>query len=116
MIDNDIFGLSEEKQDKQRTKAEQEQRQRDLADIAFILKHPQGRRTIWKMMERCGMFHLIFNTNAKFTDFYLGRRSIGLELLNEVNEVDAGAYAQMQAEYISEQKSKRKEKEKQNAV
>jgi hypothetical protein len=98
----------EVKIDKQRSKDEAEKKQRELTDLNSILKTPAGRRFIWKLLSKAGMFHVIFTSNAKLEDFNLGRRSIGLELLAEVNEVDTGAYPQMQAEYISEQKSRKK--------
>lgn len=110
----DIF--NHEAENKKINDEERKLRSREVGDIKKILELPQGRRVIWKILTDCHIFNISFNLNTKQEDFREGERNIGLKVLDRVNEADVNAFAQMQAEYVSEQKSKeaikQKEKEK----
>lgn len=82
-------------------------RQRELSDIRAVLKSPEGRRFIWKLLSDAGIFRSSFSQNAMQTSFMEGQRDNGLRLLHDVNEAEPNAFARMQAEYLSEQKSKK---------
>ena len=90
-------------------------RQRDVGDLRRILKEPEGRRFVWRLLGKAGIFHTSFALNSNQTAFSEGRRSIGLDLLIDLNEADVGAFAQLQSEYMSEvNKSKNEPKEDSN--
>ncbi|MBS6032230.1 MAG: hypothetical protein KIB40_03595 [Pantoea sp.] len=74
--------------DEQRLKdAEQKQklaseRQRD--DLIHVMSSVQGRRLIWLLLSKAGVFSLSFTGDNASTNFNEGRRSEGLRLFNEV--------------------------------
>lgn len=75
-------------------------RDRELDDLRFILSTDQGRRFVWKMLSRCGVFKISF-TGSSQTFFNEGERSIGLYLLNEVMDADPDSYVKM---YVKDKK------------
>lgn len=85
-------------------------RKRNQSDLRKVLSMPEGRRFIWRQLSESGVFRASFNFNTKLEDFQEGQRDRGLALLNEVNDCDEMAFANMQREYLSEQRSKPKDK------
>lgn len=63
-------------------------------DLKYILDSEQGRRFIWKQLERCGVFKSSF-TGSSETYFLEGQRNIGLKLLADVMACDPQAYLKM---------------------
>ena len=92
---------------KQDIKADKVKRRRDreLSDLRFILKTPEGRRFIWGLLSTAGIFHSSFSLNDAQTNFNEGRRSIGLKYLSDLMETKPDAYLYMQQEHSSEEKS-----------
>jgi hypothetical protein len=84
-------------------------RQREISDLRRILKLPEGRRFIWNQLGKAGIFHDSFSLNSNQTGYNLGKRSMGLDLLIDLNEADVGAFAQLQSEYMSEVTSRKNE-------
>lgn len=91
------------KNDKQADKAER-RRERELSDIRFIIKSPEGRRFYWRLMSDAGVFRRSFNGDTVGTMFNEGRRSLGLDILNDLLEAKPAAFSEMQQEYASEKK------------
>lgn len=75
-------------------------RDRELDDLRFILSTDQGRRFVWRVLSRCGVFKISF-TGSSQTFFNEGERSIGLYLLNEVMDADPDSYVKM---YVKDKK------------
>ena len=82
---------------------------RNAADLACILKLPQGRRLIWRILQACRLDEHGFvpGDNAS-TAFHCGQRSIGLFLQTEILQISALLLAQMRAKYMSESTSEQK--------
>ena len=80
-------------------------RERELSDIRFLLKSPEGRRFIWKLFDEAGNTRMSYTGESQGTAFNEGRRSIGLKILNDLLEAKPEAFMQMQQEYQSELKS-----------
>ena len=89
---------NEERQKKLAERAKQ-LRERDLNDIKKVLKEPEGRRLLWRIMGAAETFL------ASPTD----KRIIGLMLFNDIMKVAPEIFLQMQREYRSEQESLKKE-------
>lgn len=70
-------------------------RERELADMRFILSTAQGRRVIWRYLEACGVFQISFNHSGAITSFNEGMRNIGLKLLTDINDAAPEAYVTM---------------------
>lgn len=84
---------------------------RNQSDLRKVLSLPEGRRFIWRQLSESGVFRASFNFNTKLEDFHEGQRDRGLALLAEINNCDEDAFAKMQREYLSEQRSKPNQKE-----
>ena len=73
-------------------------RERELADLLFILSTVQGRRLIWRYLSRCGIFKTSFVEDSNRTAYNEGERMIGLNLLADVMEADPDSYLKMMKE------------------
>jgi len=91
------------KEEKKQDKSER-RRERELADIRFIIKSVEGRRFYWRLMADAGVFRRSFNGDTVGTMFNEGRRSLGLDILNDLLEAKPAAFSEMQQEYASEKK------------
>lgn len=67
---------------------------KELDEIRCVLSTPQGKRFVWRYLEKCGVFKTSF-TGSSETFFLEGRRDIGLALLAEVCESSPEAYLEM---------------------
>ena len=63
-------------------------------DLKFLLASDQGRRFIWNMLEKCGVFKSSF-TGSSETFFLEGQRNIGLKLMSDIMRVDPDSYLKM---------------------
>lgn len=63
-------------------------------DLKFILSTAQGRRFIWRYLEACQIFTAIHLTSEEL-HFVNGKRSVGLQLLDEVMASDPKAFIDM---------------------
>lgn len=58
-------------------------RKQEIADIQWAMKDPAGRRLMWRLLSRTGVFQSSFRLNNEMA-FLEGRRSVGLEFLGDV--------------------------------
>jgi hypothetical protein len=100
----------EEMDSEQQKRNEQEQRARDreFSDLRKVMSLAEGRRFIWRLLSSCGVFRSSMTGNSQ-TFFLEGRRDVGLMIFNDVMIAKPDAFAQMQKEYIAEQKQKKEE-------
>lgn len=79
---------------------------RKLSDIRFVLKSPEGRRFIWRILSMAGIYQDLFKQGeADTTNFNLGRRSLGLDIFKDVMLAKPAAVQQMSEEYSAELRS-----------
>lgn len=107
MAEIDPFTIDEKR--KEEAKEAKRIRRKEIDDIRQILKLPAGRRYLWRMLSECGVFRSSFTQNSNQTAFNEGIRNIGLKVLEDINEAESTAFAQMQNEYISAVNSKKEE-------
>lgn len=75
---------------------EQLTRQRELDDLKAVCANPAGRRFVFQQLQESGVFALAFDpANPQMNAFYEGRRSMGVTLLANLNELDPMLYPQM---------------------
>lgn len=75
---------------------EQLTRQRELDDLKAVCATPGGRRFAFQQLQESGVFVLVFDAaNAQMNAFYEGRRSMGVALLADLNELDPMLFPQM---------------------
>ena len=78
-------------------------KKRAVYDMQAVLKNPQGRRVLWKILQAAQVRHHGFIPGDSLaTAFHCGQRSIGLFLLDEIEQALPGAYQQMRGEYQAE--------------
>lgn len=83
--------------------------------MACVLKLPQGRRLLWRLLQACRTEdHGFVPGDACATAFHCGQKSIGLFLQERITEISPLVLAQMRAEYLSELTSEQNEINKQS--
>ncbi len=90
------------KEDEQRRLVMEKNRQRreeETNDLRAVLSSASGRRFVWRLLERSGVFRSSFNAvSDSYTAFNEGRRNLGLRVLNDILEADPDAFTLMQKE------------------
>jgi len=64
------------------------------ADVASVMGTPQGRDVIWEVLSLCGIYDNQFTGNSG-TFFNEGRRSVGIDLIQIINNADPTSYARL---------------------
>ena len=78
-------------------------KKRSTYDLQTVLKTPQGRRVLWQVLQAAQVRqHGFIPGDALATAFHCGQRSIGLFLLDAIEQAVPGAYQQMRSEYVAE--------------
>lgn len=76
---------------------------RNMSDLQSVLKTSAGRRVLWRILQAAQIRqHGFVPGDALATAFHCGQRSIGLFLLEEIEQANAGAYQQLRSEYQAE--------------
>lgn len=73
-------------------------REKEQSDLRFVMSNKQGRRFVWRLLSRAGLYQSSFNTNNAVMAFNEGNRNAGLQLLNEIMETCPERYTDMLAE------------------
>lgn len=87
----------------ERAKAETDTRNKlardtEESDIKWMLGNKRGRRILWRILERSGVFRMSFNTNALQMAFNEGQRNYGNYVLAQIHATAPEMYAVMVAE------------------
>lgn len=72
-------------------------RKRDLSDLKSLMSEPLGRRFMWSLLARAGVFLSCFTGNST-TFFNEGKREIGLQYMHMINEACPELYHVMVTE------------------
>ena len=76
---------------------------RVVSDLQQVLKTSAGRRVLWRILQAAQVRqHGFVPGDELATVFHCGQRSIGLFLLEEIEQANATAYQQMRSEYQAE--------------
>ena len=75
----DLRGQAKAKAD--RELRERIARENEEADIKWLMSSKRGRRIVWRLMDRAGVFRSSFNTNSMSMAFAEGNRNYGLQIL-----------------------------------
>ena len=70
-------------------------KENEEADIKWLMSNKWGRRILWRMLDRAGVFRLSFNTNAMQMAFAEGNRNEGLRTLTLIHSQSPELYPQM---------------------
>jgi len=72
---------------------------RDVADFRNQMSTQAGRRFVYGLLERTGLYRSSFTSNRSVTDFNEGQRNVGLYYMNMVNEHCIDEYVLMLKEH-----------------
>jgi hypothetical protein len=80
----------------QRDRAKQQRTEHYLAseDMKWLMGSKRGRRIVWRILERTGIFRSSFTGNSE-TFFKEGMRNVGLVLMAQINEACPESYTTM---------------------
>lgn len=93
LVDN----AGSEKQVRAAQKIARRRRAQEVRDIQALLQMPEGRRVLWRILEKCGTFRSVWHPSSLIS-YNSGQQDLGHWLLNEVIEVQPAAYVQMLTE------------------
>lgn len=71
----------------------------EVEDTKWLMSNKRGRRVIYGLLDRAGIWRLSFHTNALQMAFNEGTRNEGLALLSKLTEHCPDLYAQMLKEH-----------------
>lgn len=63
---------------------QKELRRRELTDIGTVLSNASGRRLIWRILEKCGVFSSTFNKDASTMAYLSGQQDLGHFIMSEI--------------------------------
>jgi hypothetical protein len=70
----------------------------EAEDFKWLMSSKRGRRVVWRLLDRAGVFRLSFNTNAMQMAFAEGNRNEGLRILGQIHSHCPELYPQMMKE------------------
>jgi hypothetical protein len=73
-------------------------RDTDESDFKWLMSSKRGRRIIWRLLDRAGIFRLSFNTNAMTMAFAEGTKNEGLRILSQIHTLCPELYSVMTKE------------------
>lgn len=73
-------------------------RQQEVDDLKWLMAHAQGRRIVWRLLDKTGIYRTSFNHSGSVMAFNEGKRDVGLFLLAEFDEADPGGFLKMLGE------------------
>lgn len=99
-MDHDPIDLrAQEKARREEQARTRSAREQQIEDVKWLLKHGQGRRFIWRLLEKAGIYRSTFTGDAAQAAFLEGVRSVGLMVIADVLEADPDAYTTMLKEH-----------------
>jgi hypothetical protein len=83
-----------------KSKAEEKRdAQEAMNDVIAVMNTPAGRRYIWRLLEKAGVFRTPYRGSTNDTMVRIGNHSVGVEIMTEVIEANAELYLLMQKEH-----------------
>lgn len=70
-------------------------REEESNDVKWLMSSKRGRRFLWRLLQRAGVYRLSFNTNAMAMAFAEGNRNLGLALLDQIHATAPDEYPVM---------------------
>lgn len=92
-----VKNAASEKQVGEAVKSELRAEDREIEDLRLVMQTKEGRRAVWSILSSCRM-HAEILPGSEMTGFYLGQRSLGLNLVIKINEAGKEFYPMMATE------------------
>ena len=87
--------MSEQSLQEQLSRAQELQRDQIVLDLEAVLRLPQGRRVLLRILERCGVYRSAFAGEAETTALRLGEQNLGLWLIAQLETVGPTEYPRL---------------------
>jgi hypothetical protein len=71
------------------------ERFQELSDIKEVMKNPSGRRFMWRLLSKCGIWRDGLGRTDQMTYVFVGRRQIGLEQMHALLDASPDLWNQM---------------------
>lgn len=71
-----------------------------LSNVRQVVKTRQGKELIWEILSRCGIYTTMSGAKKQSIYFNEGQRSIGLQIVELLNEADPEIYPNLLKEHI----------------
>lgn len=97
MRETKSYNAADEESVKTRKRKDEQVRDREMHDMRTVMSSAEGRRFIWRLLEKAGVFRTSFTGNST-TFFNEGMRNMGLVVLADVHEACAEQYIVMMNE------------------
>ena len=96
-----VKNASDAEQVNESKKKDKSNDQQDRADLLEVLATRAGRRFLWSFISKiCRIHSQSYVQNSDMTTFNEGRRTVGLKLIDLINQADRHAYGRMAAESV----------------
>jgi hypothetical protein len=95
------YNAGDEEQVGKKSRAAKASDRQALEDIRFVMGDARGRRFVWSMLARCGVYrssYLAGRGQTEATAFHEGERNVGLHILATISAAAPKAYLAMQQE------------------
>jgi len=89
---------SDEEQIARAKRLEAKQRSEELADLKMILSTASGRRLLWRILDKGGLWKTVYHPTGSQMNINVGMQNAGLFMQSEIVEADEDAYFTMQRE------------------
>lgn len=95
-MNDDPTDLRGQAKAQQKSQLEQKaERNKEVADFKLMMSTEWGRRVVWRLLEKAGVYRLSFTSNGAFTSFNEGQRNIGLYYMDLINSHCLEEYVMM---------------------
>lgn len=74
-------------------------------DFKWLMGSKRGRRIVWRLLDRTGVFRLSFNTNSMQMAFAEGNRNEGLRTLAQIHALCPELYPVMMKEQVNDNRN-----------
>jgi len=96
-----VKNAASEKQVGDAVKKESSVEDRAIEDFRLVMQTKEGRRMVWGILSLCNVYSDIA-PETNMTSFYLGQRSLGLNLIIKINQAGKEFYPMMATENTGE--------------
>lgn len=96
MSEDKLPSVSDPRQVEERSRKAKRTRKQEIEDLKAVLALPEGRRFVWRLLER--VYQASFNPNNSVMSFNEGERNSALKLWNDVIEADPSVIPKLMTE------------------
>ena len=96
---------AQERDQKRREKQALLELEQDEGDLVWLMNERRGRRFVWRILERAGVFRSPFDTNALNMARKTGEKEFGIWVVVQINDICPELYMKM----VREQKERKEE-------